>query len=105
MSDNLEHPILSQIKAYYAIRCLKWPSTAEAILWAISELGEACDVLLMQRGGWTRNNPDGKRDTDDALAEELSDAIMMLLVAGISRGYDLLAVVDERMKRKLLEDV
>lgn len=100
-----EHPILSQIKAYYAIRYLKHPSTVEAIMWAMSELGEACDVLMMQRGGWTRNNPDGKRYTDDALAEELSDVIMMLLVAGISRGYDLLVVMESKMKRKLLEDV
>jgi len=74
-------------------------------MWAMSEFGEACDVLMEQRGGWTRNNPDGKRNTDDALAEELSDAVMMLLIAGISRGYDLLAVMDDKMKRKLLEDV
>jgi len=88
------------IGAYYQIRELKVPDTAEAMMFAASELGEAFDVLLELRGGWTRNHPEDKRDTVDALAEELADVLMMIMVAGHSIGVDLENVLIARMKRK-----
>ena len=93
------------IRAYYQIRELKEPTTTEAILWAMSELGEACDVLLEMKGGWTRNHPEDKRDTVDALAEELADTLMMIMVAGHTIGFDLEEVLIERMKRKARSDL
>lgn len=86
------------IEAYYERRNLKWPTTIEAILWTITELGEVCEVLLAQRGGWTRNNPgDHQTNDSDALEEELGDAIMMLQVAGIARGLDPLKALETKI--------
>jgi len=93
------------IKAYYQIRELKEPTTTEAILWATSELGEVCDVLLELRGGWTRNHPEDKRDTVDALVEELADVLMMVMVAGHTIGSDLEEVLIARMKEKARADL
>ena len=88
------------IGAYYQIRGLKVPDTAEAMMFAASELGEAFDVLLEMKGGWTRNHPDSKDNTIGDLAEELADTLMMIMVAGHSIGVDLENVLIARMKRK-----
>ena len=93
------------IGAYYQIRELKMPDTAEAMMFAASELGEAFDVLLELRGGWKRNHPEDKPHTVDALANELADTLMMIMVAGHTIGFDLEEVLIERMKRKARSDL
>ena len=93
------------IGAYYQIRELKMPDIAEAMMFAASELGEAFDVLLEMKGGWTRNHPDSKDNTIGDLAEELADTLMMVMVAGHTIGFDLEEVLIARMKRRARSDL
>lgn len=96
------------IDAYYYRRALSWPDTSEALLWALTELGEVCEVILQQKGGWKRNDPSKEeklsRDMfDDRLAEELGDVIMMVQVAGQTQGLDPLGALVEKMTETLWE--
>jgi len=55
---------------------------------------------IAKGGGWTRNNPDDHGAySDAAFLEELGDAIMMLLVAGVvqCRG-DALQALEDKIK-------
>ena len=97
--------LLGLIGAYYQVRELKVPDIAEAMMFAASELGEAFDVLLEMRGGWTRNHPGDKLNTVDALVNELADVLMMVMVAGETLDVDLEEVLIARMKRKAWSDL
>ena len=90
---------------YYDYRRLKWPSIWEALGWAHTELGEAYEVLLAAVGGWKRNNPQDHPDgwDKDKFGEELGDAVMMLIVAGIIAGVDVEEILREKIRRKLEE--
>lgn len=102
-SPNLIDNVEQFIRRYYDARQMVWPSTKEALLWAMSEIGEAADVELMASNrDWVRNNPSEHNTTDADFAEELGDAIMMLLVAGYSRGLDPLRAMLEKAERKML---
>ena len=86
--------LVSMIERYYETRGYRWPSAQEAILWTITELGEVCELLLARTVEWVRNNPDDKEKySPERVEEELADAVMMLLVAGIvSDGAPLIAL-------------
>jgi len=91
------------IKSYYEVRGLKWPTIEQAMMWAQTELAEVYELLLARDGGWSRNNPESHQGFDkDALAEELGDSIMMLIVAGLVEGVDPLAALREKVERKTL---
>ena len=85
----------------YKARGLKWPTETEAVLWAMTELGEVCEALLGKSPGWVRNNPADHDDYD--FAEELGDVIRMCLVAGYAVGIDPLLAMVEKSKRKMGE--
>jgi NTP pyrophosphatase (non-canonical NTP hydrolase) len=103
MAANLG--LVSMIERYYEARAYFWPDAEEAILWTITELGEACELLLARKQGWVRNRPDGKEEySRGRFEEELGDAIMMLLVAGIVSDVDPLVALREKMKRRLNSD-
>lgn len=89
---------------YYETRRLRYPRFSDAIKFAITEIGEACEVDLA-RYDWVRNNPATKRVYSPAdLAEELGDAIMMLQVAGMSEGGDPLRSLLIKMSNKVGKD-
>lgn len=107
--DVTEIPALSElgstIAAYYDRRGLKTPTALWAVIFAQTELAEALEVLLEREGGWVRNHPDDKpAGTSEELGEELGDAIMMLMVAGLVDGVDPLACLRAKITRKLRED-
>lgn len=96
--------IFNLIKHYYAERGFRIPTTEQAVMWAQTEIGEVCELLLARIGGWKRNNPDSHpKFSKELLAEELGDVIMMLLVAGIAEGVDPLHALRMKMRRKLEE--
>ena len=77
------------IREHYAQTGKHWPTPEEALLWCNTEIGEAADLLLMKDPGkWVRNNPHKEQYTDERFCEELGDAIMMLIVAGLVTGSD-----------------
>lgn len=73
------------------------PDADTAVAWAITEIAEAIELLLDRKEDWVRNNPGDKETyTPARLAEELGDAIMMLLVAGYVEDLDpLQAMIDK----------
>jgi NTP pyrophosphatase (non-canonical NTP hydrolase) len=96
--------LLHLVDEYYVKRGLKWPTSQQAVLWAITELGEVCELLLSREGGWVRNNPDDKEGFSSArVAEELGDVIMMCVVAGMVLGENPLGHLESKMRRKLDE--
>ena len=97
--------MLQLIHEYYQVRELKWPESAEeALMWAVTELGEVYELLLARHGGWVRNNPSGHPSFEaQRLAEELGDVIMMMLVAGIVEGVDPLSALWQKLDGKIQE--
>lgn len=80
------------IEQYYQRRGYKWPTAEEAMLFAVEEVGEAAAALLdlsqILNRGWIRNHPEDHEPSEDGLAEELGDAIMMLKVVAILVGTE-----------------
>jgi NTP pyrophosphatase (non-canonical NTP hydrolase) len=94
--------LVELIKKYYDKRGLKWPTFSDALKFVHTELAEVYELDLARVGGFVRNNPETKpKFNKEDLAEELGDAIMMLLVAGIVEDVDPIAALIAKMKRKL----
>ena len=96
--------LVKLIRAYYEQRGLTFPSFDNAMKFVQTELAEVYELDLARIGGWVRNNPQNKPQfSREALAEELGDAIFMLVVAGIAEGVDPIQAMRNKMQRKLEE--
>lgn len=94
--------ILNLITEYYDKRGLKWPNFDEAMKFVQTELAEVYELDLARIGGFVRNHPENKPQfSKEALAEELGDAIFMLLVAGMAEGVNPLEAMQNKMRKKL----
>jgi len=95
--------ITESVLEYYAKRQLVVPNFDEAIHWHTTEVAEALELHLQTVGqDWVRNNPDSKElFSFEKLGEELGDAIMMLIMAGVSYGVCPLESLLQKMERKL----
>lgn len=90
-----------KVVSYYEQRGLVWPDAKDAVLWAMTELGEAVE-LLMARGRWVRNNPDAHPPFDKVeFGRELGDVVMMCVVAGMVEGVDVVEELEGKMEEKL----
>lgn len=89
--------MLDEVLRYYQARGLVTPSTDEAMLFLVSEIGELADALVSKRGQWVRNNPDRERSIPD----ELADVLMMTIVLGNALGIDPVQALREKMAREL----
>jgi NTP pyrophosphatase (non-canonical NTP hydrolase) len=101
VANEIENIVLK----YYEKRGLEWPTTEEALMWSIAELGETFDLVLSRNTKWVRNNPEKHPQfSKEKFSEELGDIIMMLFVAGICE-YDVnpLNALLDKINRKLLE--
>lgn len=79
------------------------PNFDDAMKFVTTELGEIYEVDL-SRKEWIRNNPQDKPTfSKEKLSEELGDAILMLIVAGIAEDVNPLTSLVEKMNRKLRE--
>src|SRR5688572_12188954 len=87
---------------YYDFRNLKFPNFHQAMSWVHTELGEVYELILARDGGWVRNNPETKEAfSKERLAEELGDAIFMLIVAGMAEGVDPLKAMEHKIREKM----
>lgn len=93
------------IRLYFRYRGYHWPDVNEALQFALTELGEACEVLLARNPNWVRNHPEDKPQYYSPIdfEEELADAIMMLQVAGMVECLDPIEALARKLERKLLE--
>jgi hypothetical protein len=89
---------------YYERRGLHWPTVEEALQFVHTELGEAYEILLARNPNWVRNNPTEKPGfSARVLGEELGDAIMMLVVAGLAADVDPVSALLDKIDRKLAD--
>lgn len=96
--------LIDLVKDYYDKRGLKWPNFDDAMKFVITELGEVYELDLNRIGGYIRNHPENKPTySKEAMAEELGDAIFMLIVAGYVDGVDPIKAMTDKMNRKLLK--
>lgn len=94
--------LVELVREYYNKRGLKWPTFDEAMKFVHTELAEVYELDLARIGGFIRNHPENKPQfSKEALAEELGDAIFMLIVAGEVEGVDPLEAMENKMKRKM----
>ncbi len=90
------------IAAYYAVRGYMYPDTWQALGFLNTELGEVYEVLIAEKGGFVRNNPQNKPPySTEKLGEELGDVIMMAMVAGMVRGVNPARSLTAKIRRKV----
>jgi len=74
----------------------KWPNLQDALMFLVTEVGEALDAYLRtETMGYIRNQ-ERKRD----LTEELADVLFMSCVAACLLGTDLEAKLCAKLERK-----
>jgi hypothetical protein len=94
--------LLDIILDYYDKRGLNFPNTWESLGWANTELGEVYEQLLAKNSNWVRNNPqDHPPFEKEKFSEEISDVIMMLMVAGYNEGVNPIQSLKDKINRKL----
>lgn len=98
------------IKYVWSHRQRVWPADIdEGIDWAITEIGEVKELTLARRGvergvQWVRNNPgDHPPYSKERLAKELCDVMMMVQIAGMSEGIDVIHELRKRLRNKVEE--
>ena len=91
--------LTSLIRSHYTLTEKVYPDTWQALAWAITELGEAFELLLNEDPpGWVRNHPDEKEPySPERLEEELGDVMMRVQVAGMVRGLDPFSALVEKI--------
>lgn len=94
--------ILDLVKQKFVRKGMRWPENADqAVMWADTELAEVKELLLARIGGWTRSHPkDHPKFSRERLADELADALFMILVAGYVEGIDPLQYLVRRMAQQ-----
>lgn len=96
--------ITKLIYDYYEARKLVKPNIWEALGWAAAEIGEVYEVLFSWNKNWVRNHPEKHPvKTHEDLAEELGDAILMLIAAGLSENVDPMEAMLNKIARTLKE--
>lgn len=89
--------LASLVRSYYAFRGYKDPDLKEAFNWLVSEVGEAAGAINQSQGeGWVRNND----HTQDSVADELGDVLMMLIKTAEKAGVDLLDAMVGKWEKK-----
>jgi hypothetical protein len=90
---------------YFEARGLIKPTAEEGLQWTTTELAEATFHLLSKTGKpWIRNNPDKATVFNKVeFGTECGDIAMMAIMAAVAEGVDPIALLRDKMKRKLRE--
>lgn len=79
-----QHKLIELYRGYFEFKGMKWPDDPrDAIDFAVTEVGEVVDALKRQQEGWVRHN-----DRDRDLGMEISQTIMMLVIAAEQANVD-----------------
>jgi hypothetical protein len=97
-----ENDLAYMVQFYFEQRGVKLPTFEQAMMFLHVELGDVYEIYLAQSDGWRRNHSiDGETEfSKRRLAEELGDAIMMLVVAGLVCETDPIQALLENLARK-----
>ena len=96
--------LLCLVETYFVQRQFKFPNVWQAMAWLNTEVGEVYELLLIRDGGWVRNNPKIKSQwSSDALADELGDILMMVVVVGLVDKVNPVEALIKKMRRKINE--
>jgi NTP pyrophosphatase (non-canonical NTP hydrolase) len=87
----------TMVNSYYQFRDYKDPDLKEAFNWLVSEVGELAGAINQtQIEGWVRNND----HTQDSVADELGDVLMMLIKTAEKAGVDVVDAMVNKWIRK-----
>lgn len=89
-------PMSEIVNDYFAQRRLTDPTKEQAFLFLTSELGEAADAIVQDAANWTRNNPQNKDGSSEAILAELGDVLMMLVKTSEKFGGN---VIEDMLKK------
>ena len=88
--------IIEVIREYMAFRKQTWPTGQEALLFTVTEIGEAVDAMLRQDSKWVRNN-----QKESNIGDEIGDVAQMLEIASYElTGKSATENMLEKMKKK-----
>jgi NTP pyrophosphatase (non-canonical NTP hydrolase) len=94
--------LLQFIRDYYDKRGLVMPNEFEASAFLTTEHAEMLELLFQRQNKFIRNNPHDKPVySDERMAEEIGDVIMMSLVIAILVGVDPIEALVNKLQRKL----
>lgn len=82
-------------ESYFEFKGMTWPNTRDAADFVVTEVGEMFDALKRGDPKWVRHN-----DRDPDLGMEISQAIMMLVIAADEAGIDIETATYRWMKEK-----
>ncbi len=99
--DGVQSELAADVRSHFIIRKKVWPTVEDALLFIVTELAEATELLLAQRV-YNRNNPENKEPYRPLrFAEELGDVIYMAIVTGLVVGVDPVQSMLDKMNRQL----
>lgn len=93
------------IKEHFNIRERIYPTVEDGLLFAITEISEAIELWIIQKD-YIRNHPNSKEKySKERFAEELGDAIYMLMITGIVAGVDPEKAMLDKMRNQLEKEL
>lgn len=95
--------LIDIITDYFDKRGLVYPENSwQTMAFANTEIAEVYELLLDRDREWIRNNPEEKEKfTEERLAEELGDVIMMIMLTGYVEGVNPIQALKDKIQRKL----
>ena len=90
--------IREYVNEYFKFRGLHQPTTTQAFLFLVSEVGELGDKIVQKQSDkWVRNHPENK---DDDIEGEIGDVLMMLTKVADTLGLDPFECMQKKFARK-----
>jgi NTP pyrophosphatase (non-canonical NTP hydrolase) len=91
--------LIKLYRDYFHFKGMRWPENSkDALDFAVTEMGEVFDAVKRTEDSWVRHN---ERDRD--LGMEISQTIMMLLLAAHAEGIDVQEATYKWMRSKGFE--
>lgn len=102
---NIDPAMLAEAIAYHFDgRGRMWPTTEDSLLWMITEIAEAFELLSAKKN-YVRNNPDDKEPfSKERFAEELGDVIYMAIITGLVEGVNPLDALLNKMNNQIKKE-
>jgi len=98
---QISSQLAKYVEEYFKARNLKIPTFFEAMAWMQTEVGETYEVWLA-KFNFARNNPEAHPPfSEEKLAEELGDVLLMIMVAGLTQGVNPLWAMLRKMSKHI----
>lgn len=94
-----QHELSATVVDHFEKRKKVWPTVQDALLFTMSELAEAIELVLA-RTPYRRRHPEEKEPfSTERFSEELGDVIYMAIIAGEVEGVDPITALIKKMNQ------